>query len=100
VLVRAAVTNPFERLASAAARLDDRVVDGGIRMTAALGEWLSRAASGVGEFVTDGIPEGTAVLAGLSGSLARKLQTGLAHHYYLLLAGGAVATAVVLFVGS
>jgi NADH:ubiquinone oxidoreductase subunit 5 (subunit L)/multisubunit Na+/H+ antiporter MnhA subunit len=125
-LVRRVATMPFEKLALRAARLDDRVVDGGVRLTASAaatlsrmirgpGEtftdagvrlavvsasWLSGVTGGVGEFASDRIPEGAARLAGFSGQIARRLQTGLSHHYYSLLTAGAAATVIILVWGS
>lgn len=125
-LIGAGVVRPFERTAELAARADRRLIDGGVRLTAmlvgqlsrgagrtdrrlldggvrltaALTGWLARATGRAGEFLTDGLPHGAALLTGLAASDARRLQTGLAHHYYTILAIGGAAMAVVLFIGS
>lgn len=125
-LIRACITRPFVRLAQFAADSDDRLVDGGIRLTAALGTWLARLTAGsddrlvdggirltaalgtwlarstdrFGERIADGIPEGSAWLVGVSGSRARRLQSGLSHHYYALLSFGAALIVLVLLLGS
>lgn len=78
---------------------DDRVVDGGVRLTAAFAGWLARIGEKIGERITDGLPEGSAMLVGLSGRDIRKLQTGLSHHYYALIAAGSALTILVLLLG-
>ncbi|WP_404383163.1 NADH-quinone oxidoreductase subunit L [Caenispirillum salinarum] len=121
-LLREGVARPFERLAAFAGTVDDRVidalprlvarlgrwlasvigrgdrrvVDAGVRATARFGEWLAGMSDRIGEAVTDGLPEGTARLVSFSGTDARRLQTGMSHHYYALLAGGAVLVIVTI----
>ncbi|MEQ8346226.1 MAG: proton-conducting transporter membrane subunit [Sneathiellaceae bacterium] len=75
------------------ALLDRRAVDGGIAGTAAFADWLAR----LGERLADGLPEGAAAIAGMSGHDARRLQSGMSHHYYTLMAIGAAAMAAALF---
>lgn len=125
-LIRIGVTAPFARLARLAAAGDDRLVDGGIRMTAAfgarlarltaarddrlvdgairmtaaLGAWLARSTDRVGERLADGIPEGSAWLVAVSGHRLRRLQSGLSHQYYALLGIGAAVIVVFLLLGS
>lgn len=114
MLVRGLVTRPFERLAAVAARFDDVVIDSGPRGAAILarqvvhllagrdGETvpLARLSDGLGERLANTIPEGSALVIGFSGREARRLQTGLSHHYYMLLAVGAAITVVLLLLGS
>jgi NADH:ubiquinone oxidoreductase subunit 5 (subunit L)/multisubunit Na+/H+ antiporter MnhA subunit len=123
-LVEAAAVRPFARLAAGAAWLDDsvldalprgvargarglrrglaradgRAVDGGVRATAAFGLWLAAVGNRIGEAIADGLPEGTGRLILLSGGDLRRLQTGLSHHYYALLAGGALVLILTLVV--
>ncbi|MFC4350892.1 NADH-quinone oxidoreductase subunit L [Fodinicurvata halophila] len=78
---------------------DDRLVDGGVRLTAAFAAWLARIGETIGERITDGLPEGSAFLVGLSGRDIRKVQTGLSHHYYALIAAGSMLTILVLLLG-
>ena len=105
------------------ARFDGRVVDGGVELAAAIGRWISRLFAGPGEVSidalveriaratsaiahasgavdehgVDGAVEGTAAGVSRAGSLIRLLQTGLSHHYYLMVAIGVLlAVAVAL----
>ena len=71
------------------ARADRRVVDRGVALTAHVVERLAAAGSGVGERIADGLPEGWARLAGFGGDDARSIQSGLSHHYYVIVALGA-----------
>jgi len=48
----------------------------------------------MGEWLVDGLAEGSARLVAFGGADTRRLQTGLSHHYYALIAVGIV----VLFV--
>ena len=74
------------------------MVDRGVEATATFAAWFARVGDGIGEFVTDGIPEGTARLVGMGSADARRLQTGLSHHYYALLGGGVVLSIIILIV--
>ena len=99
-LVFRAVVQPFERLATSAASLDTRAVDGGIRATVTLMEWAARTSQRFGEAATDGLPEGTARLTSLAGRDLRRLQTGMSHHYYAYLVGGLALIIVFLALGA
>lgn len=125
-LITAVMTQPFGRLAAGAAWFDDvaidalprtvmriglliaeifargdrRIVDRGVKATAAFTVWLARIGDRIAEAVTDGLPEGSARLAGLAGSDVPRLQTGFSHHYYTILTGGAVLAIVALIMGS
>lgn len=109
-------------LSQSLARFDDRVVDAGVRGAARVAAVVSRLASrraewtidgavhavaaatvrlAVGSRVTDeaaidGAVEGGARGVGLAGHASRHLQTGLAHHYYVILAAGVAVTAAIL----
>ncbi|MBE0607833.1 MAG: NADH-quinone oxidoreductase subunit L [Dehalococcoidia bacterium] len=104
------------------ARFDDRVIDAGVRAVAALASAVSRlfslraewtidgavrGAAGAtlraaqGSRVTDdagidGTVEGTAWVIGLAGQQSRRLQTGLAHHYYVIVTAGFATTVALL----
>ncbi|ANK81395.1 MAG: NADH dehydrogenase [Rhizobiales bacterium NRL2] len=125
VLIDRAVVRPFKGSADAAGRFDDRwldglprgavrgvfgladslagldrsAVDGGVRAVRRLTEWVARTADRIGEAVTDGLPEGAGRLAGIAGADARRLQTGLSHHYYALMAAGLAAMVALLTMG-
>lgn len=124
--IDAAVTQPFYRIAKGAARFDDtvldalprtvrhtaifisgmvsrvdrRVVDRGIEATATFTAWLARIGNRIGETIADGLPEGSARLVGLIGADARQIQTGLSHHYYAILTGGAALAIAALILAS
>lgn len=84
-------------LAARLAREDSHVVDRGVGLTTAFVEWLSRATSGIGELVADGVARGPARLVSLGGQDAQRLQTGLSHHAFAVLLLGALALGAVLF---
>ncbi len=88
----------LKRFAGSLAAADRRAVDGGVEFVASATDALARLARAFGERLTDGIPEGSAHLAAVSGAGARRLQTGLAHHYYTILAAGSVLVIATLFV--
>jgi NADH-quinone oxidoreductase subunit L len=81
-LAVALVARPVVRLAGWAARLDQRVVDGGVRATAALAAAVSRLATVRVEVGVDGIVRAVSAGARRLGGLARRPQTGQLHHYY------------------
>ena len=114
------VVDPFLALARLAARFDDRVVDAGVRGAVAFATFVSRLSSrwaelGIDGAVraiaggtlrgadasrvaddrgVDGAVEGLADGVGIAGRRSRSLQTGLAHHYYLIMAIGIAVLAV------
>ncbi len=116
------LVDPSLALARAAARFDDRVVDAGVRGAVALARAASRLSSRWAELGIDGIVraiaggtlrgadvsriaddrgvdgavEGLAEGVGTAGRRSRSLQTGLAHHYYLIMAVGIAVLAVAL----
>jgi NADH-quinone oxidoreductase subunit L len=119
-LARVAVVDPVLALARALAAFDDRVVDAGVRVAVAVASAVSRilawrvdvnvdavvrgiAAVGlsagrlsrvVDDRGVDGVVEASAHAVGVAGTRSRALQTGLAHHYYVIVAVG-VAVVVV-----
>ncbi len=115
-MARRLVADPVLALARSLAAGDDRVVDAGIRAAARVAALLSRALGWWGERGVDGLVavlthgandlatasrrvddagvdaavEGLARNIGVAGTESRRLQTGLAHQYYLILAVGVV----------
>ena len=120
---RVLVVTPVLALAGGLARLDDRVVDAGVRAVGRVADAFARAfrvwgergmdgvVEGVGrgalasaggsrrvdERVVDGAVEGVARGVGAAGATSRRLQSGLAHRYYLILAVGLPLAAAVAF---
>lgn len=149
-MTRAVVVDPLLSLTRLAARFDRQIVDAGVRLAAAIPQWLSRLlwrraewsldrtvhavagavlhAGGIarraGEAVMDGwvrllaaaadgaatgsrvideagidaAVDGTGRAVGAAGSHSQRLQTGLTHHYYVIVAVGIAIATVVLAV--
>ncbi len=124
-LVRRAVVDPSLRAATAAARFDDAVidrlvsgigrggqriagragtaddafVDGGVRGIAGLGVSLARLASGLGERAIDGAVELVGRTVDRASADARRPQTGLVHHQYVVIVSGVAIALVAALVG-
>jgi NADH-quinone oxidoreductase subunit L len=122
---RRLVADPALAMAGALAAFDDRVVDAGIRAsvrTASAFSWLLRQRSElsidgivnavgggslrlatgtrvVDDNAVDGSVEDVAGAVGRAGSLLRRLQTGLSHHYYFIVTLGVTAIVVALAAG-
>lgn len=123
VATRRLVVSPVLHLSALLARGDARVVDAGVRGAAALAAALSRLFSRRAEWTIDGAVratalatlrlasgsrvadeaaidgaavEGSARLTGHAGQASRRLQTGMAHHYYVILAVGLAVMIAVL----
>ncbi|MEO8522492.1 MAG: proton-conducting transporter membrane subunit, partial [Acidobacteriota bacterium] len=123
-MARRIVIDPARRFSGLLAVFDNKGVDAGIRTTAAIATLISNLMSGWTErrfdFAVAGVARWTTGLAGASGRTddhgidaavegvardigwagqqSRRLQTGLAHHYYVILVAGAlVALAVAAF---
>ncbi|PXY19668.1 NADH dehydrogenase [Prauserella muralis] len=79
---RLAVVRPLDAMASACARFDERVVDGGVRLSAAVATAAARLAGNRLEWSVDGAVRGVARGARAMGRLARRPQTGQLHQYY------------------
>jgi len=126
MLLHKLVTAPFEALARHAGRFDDRVIDA---LPRAFGRWARRGArhsargdrvvvdrivrasarfveraavagDRFGEFVVDGLPEGAARLVGLGGEDAQRLQSGLSHRYFAIIAIGTALLFAALLMGT
>lgn len=82
-------------LAPALARFDHRVVDAGVRATGAFARWCARIGTTVAERGVDGGVRDLASLIGRSGRDVRRLHTGRAHQYYVIVAVGLVALVIV-----
>lgn len=123
-LARVTVAEPTLALSRTLARVDDQVVDAGVRGAAVVGGWLAvttsarseprvdgvvRAAAGAGQragagsqrlddLALDRAVEALAAGVGQAGADSRRLQTGMTYQYYVvIIAGlaGLVAAAVV-----
>jgi len=88
------------RLAARAMTFDDRVVDAAV-WGIAKGSWLAAVASRVwDDVVIDGAVEGTATASRRAGAAVRRLQNGMVHDYYIIIAAGVVIAVVVTVVAS
>jgi hypothetical protein len=113
-------------MSRALAAFDDRVIDAGIRASARIASGLSRLLRRRSEIsidaIVDGIgggtllmangtraaddngvdrtAEGVALAVGWAGQALRRLQTGLSHHYYVIVAVGLVALVAALATGT
>ncbi len=125
-LARRVVVDPVLALSRILAAVDDRVVDAGVRAAVRVAGGLSRLLAWWGERGVDGLVQGVA--AGLTlrtapvsratderavdraveqlargtvraGHQSRRLQSGLSHHYYVIVALGLVAVVAVATLG-
>ncbi|HEY9558405.1 MAG TPA: proton-conducting transporter membrane subunit [Acidimicrobiales bacterium] len=88
----------LKAVAAGSWRFDDGPVDGFVRGTAAGTVLLASGSRRFDEGGVDGTVEGLARVTGVAGRRARQLQTGLSHHYYVIVAAGlVVAVAVIAF---
>jgi NADH-quinone oxidoreductase subunit L len=88
------------RLAARAMIFDDRVVDAAV-WGIAKASWLAAVASRVwDDVVIDGAVEGTATASRRAGAAVRRLQNGMVHDYYIIIAAGVVIAVVVTVVAS
>lgn len=123
-LTTALVVSPVLRMSRILARADDRIVDAGVRAAARIGLSVSSLASRrlevsidgavaaaaaatlrtaiVSRIVDDGgvdrAVEATGRSVGAAGHQSRRLQTGLTHEYFVIVAAGFAVVAVVLAV--
>ncbi len=81
------------------ARGDDHVVDAGVSASGRFGIWLAELNSRAGEWLFDELPEGVGMLSGRAARLASRLQTGMVHHYYSIVATGFAAILVTFIIG-
>lgn len=91
---------PFDvpRTAAWVAAADRLVIDAGIRLTVRATEWLAIAGSRRSEHGVDGAVDGVATGVGSAGRSVRRLQTGLAHQYYVLIAATTLVAAIIVAV--
>ena len=82
------------------ARFDDQVVDAAVRGAARAGTRLAALGARAGEAAFDGLPGAAAWISGQGGRVVRALQSGLVHQYYVLVAGGLAALALILSIGA
>lgn len=97
-----AVTGIGRTAAAAAvtlARSGDGVVDAGVSASGRFGIWLAELSSRTGEWLFDELPEGVGALSGRAARLASRLQTGMVHHYYSIVATGSAAILVIFIIG-
>lgn len=120
-VARVVIVRPVLELAHWLAVIDNRVVDAGVRAAARIGLFASRTFAWWGERGFDGVVHGVGALGrvaarvsgvaddrgvdaavedvargvDLAGAQGRRLQTGLAHHYYVIVAVGTVIAVAV-----
>ena len=116
------IVRPVLMLSRSLARLDDRVIDAGIRAVGWVALRVSAVFSRRGEWTFDGLVQATVAMTigsagatrraddygidgaveagargvGLAGASSRRLQTGLSHHYYVMIAVGLGVMLIVL----
>jgi NADH:ubiquinone oxidoreductase subunit 5 (subunit L)/multisubunit Na+/H+ antiporter MnhA subunit len=97
-LARSLVAQPRQATADALARFDDRVIDGGVRATGAVGTAFARVVDTWVEWSFDGLVR--AIAGGFRGlgRLARRPQTGQLHQYYAQAVVALAALTVLLLV--
>ncbi|MGH3949684.1 MAG: proton-conducting transporter membrane subunit [Pseudonocardiaceae bacterium] len=98
VAARKAIAEPMLATGTALARFDDRVVDGGVRATAALGGRLARLTDARLEWSVEGTVRALSRGFRALGRLARRPQTGQLHQYYAQAVVALAALAVLLIV--
>jgi NADH:ubiquinone oxidoreductase subunit 5 (subunit L)/multisubunit Na+/H+ antiporter MnhA subunit len=125
IAAKALVVDPVLALSRFLARVDDVVIDAGVRAAAAAAGFFSRVLAWRGEFTIDGLVravaastflaargsrstdergidgavEGLASAIGIAGRKSRSFQTGLSHNYYVVVAVGLAVLAGVLAFG-
>ncbi|MDQ6726778.1 MAG: NADH-quinone oxidoreductase subunit L, partial [Actinomycetota bacterium] len=87
------------RLSVRLAGFDDRVVDAGVRATAAAARRLGDIGAGITEPGVSGAVGRLAGLVGQAGRDTRRLHTGRAHQYYVVVAAGGVVLIALAAVG-
>ncbi|MFN2490829.1 MAG: NADH-quinone oxidoreductase subunit L [Actinomycetota bacterium] len=123
---RRVVVGPVLATSRVLAAFDDRVIDAGIRASARIASGFSgllrrrselsidAIVNGIGggtllmatgtrfadDHGVDRTAEGVAFGLGRAGALLRRLQTGLSHHYYVIVAVGLIALVVALAMGT
>lgn len=123
--IRRTVVGPSLALAGGLALVDDRIVDGGVRAVAAGARWTSRVLTDRAEVGVDAVVGGVAAGARLAtracarvaeraidgavaaaawvvdrgGADARRIQTGLVHHQFVVIAVGLALVALAAVTG-
>ncbi|MCK9514918.1 MAG: proton-conducting transporter membrane subunit [Ottowia sp.] len=87
------------RRAWGAMQADRDIFNAAVWQVAAMTRAVARRSDGAGETLCDGLPEGAARITGRSGADARRLQTGLSHHYYAIFGIGALLAILMLIFG-
>ena len=82
-------------VAAGLAGADRRVVDAGVRGVAAVAAWAAGVMDRVSERGFDGAVRRLAGLVGAAGADVRRTQTGMTHHYYVVVAAGTGALVLV-----
>ena len=95
----AAVSRLARATSDALARVVERGVDGAVSALAAATEWLGDLSRVGDDRGVDGAVEGLARAVGASGRRSRALQSGLAHHYYVIAVIGLAAVVAVAAFG-
>ncbi|MFP5252252.1 MAG: NADH-quinone oxidoreductase subunit L [Actinomycetes bacterium] len=85
-----AVAGAARRASALLSRWAELGVDGAVRLIAGAAGLASRTSAVADDRRVDGAVEGLAAAVGDAGRRARGLQTGLSHHYYLLMTVGVV----------
>ena len=80
-------------------RGDDRVVDGAVESIGRVGIRVARRWTSADDRVLDGAVEGVAVGVAAAGRVARRSQTGMVHHYLLVIAAGIAVLALLASAG-
>lgn len=93
------VTRGARGTAGGLATGDTRVVDAGVRGVAALGRWGSRLTSTLGERGVEGTLAALVAAISEAGRDSRRLQTGMAHHYYVIISAGLVVIVAIAAFG-
>jgi NADH-quinone oxidoreductase subunit L len=95
----AALVKPAMKLAGLMAVFDQKVIDRAVNMSG----WLTVLSSKIlnvfmDHAVIDGLVNGTGWAARKSGDILKRLQTGLAQNYLLIIIAGLIATAVFMVI--
>ncbi len=81
-----------------AMQADRGLLDAAVWQVARAARALARLSGDRGERLSDALPEGAARMTGQGGTDARRVQTGLSHHYYAIFtAGAALAILMLIF---
>lgn len=79
--------------------VEDRMVERFVNALAAAVAWSAARGQSAGEWILDGLPEGSSRVFAAAGQDARALQTGLSHQYYVIVCAGLGIILLVLVFG-